>query len=424
MTNFQYKELPAGLTQDMLLDIGRTHGTPAYIYTTGAIEKQYRHFNDTFARLLPADRQPMICYACKANSHLSVLNYLRHLGSSLEVVSGGELQRAIKAGFEGKQIIFTGVGKTEAEIELGLKHEIFQFNAESVEEIFKINEVAARIGRTAPIVLRYNPDVSGGGHDKISTGRERDKFGLGRSGILKAFETVKDLPHINLCGLSVHIGSQVFTVESFEQAFAKFPKLVEELRGAGHKIERLDIGGGFPIRYQDENLLDLARYAEWVRDIILPLNTHIAVEPGRYMVGNAGLLLTKVLYVKETQTVDFVIIDAAMNDLIRPTLYEAYHHIQPLSTDKEVETAKPRNIVGPICESGDTFAHHRALPDVKPEEYLTILSTGAYGKCMASNYNTRGMAAEILVHNGEATLITPRQSVEELLEKEALLQFS
>ena len=266
-----------------------------------------------------------------------------------------------------------------------------------------------------------NPNVSGGGHDKISTGRTRDKFGISEESLYKAYQLAETLSHIEAVGISMHIGSQVSKVTTFKVAFEKLPTIVQNLRDQGHKVTRLDIGGGFPIIYKDEKLLDLNHYAEWVRDIILPLDTEIIMEPGRYLVGNSGVLLTQASYVKETATRKFLVLDAAMNDLIRPTLYEAYHGIEAVENRGNKETTY--DVVGPICETGDTFSKDRQLPEMKRGDLAVIKSAGAYGYCMASNYNTRGLPTEILAHEGTAHLIKPRQSVEEILEKETIPDF-
>jgi len=369
-------------------------------------------------KALPNDKQPMICYACKANSNMSVLSYIRSLGGSLEIVSEGELMRGLRAGFKGSQIVSTGVGKTDSEIKACLEANIHQFNVESLPELENINKIAGEIGMPATIVFRLNPNVSGGGHHKISTGRKRDKFGISIEGIYDAFKSAEAMEHINPVGLSVHIGSQVCTVESFKTAFEKMPEVVATLRENGHTISRLDIGGGFPIIYKDEKLLDLDRYAEWVNDIIAPLNTEIILEPGRYLVGNAGVILTRVEYVKKTSSTEFLVLDTAMNDLIRPTLYEAYHGIEAVKNRENKITTY--DVVGPICETGDTFTRGRDLPEMKRGDLAVINSAGAYGYCMSSNYNTRPMLPEIFVMDGEAHLVTPRQTYADILDRESI----
>lgn len=418
MSGFHYKEGVMHADNISLNDIANQYGTPAYVYSAEHIAYQYHALADAMKRALPAGSSAMLCYACKANSNLAILSHLRKMGSGLEVVSGGELQRGLKAGFDPQKIVFTGVGKTRAEIELALNSKIKQFNVESLPELHAIQAVAESIGKTATVVFRLNPDVSGGGHHKISTGRKRDKFGISHAALLDAFAQAKGMTHVNAVGLSMHIGSQVFDVNKFREAFEKLPDVVNELRGLGHTVERLDIGGGFPIQYNNESLLDLDAYAQWVADFVAPLGTEIILEPGRYLVGNGGVLLSEVLYVKETQDRSFLVIDAAMNDLIRPTLYEAYHGIAPVR--QGANDMKQYDVVGPICETGDTFSSGRELPESKQGDLVVIQSAGAYGMSMASNYNTRGILPEILVMDGKAHLIRRRQSVEDILAYESI----
>lgn len=418
-----YEEIKNELHVDgiPLSQIAAEHGTPAYIYSSDVIKSQYDALKGAMKRALPADRQPKLCYACKANSNVAILSFLRSLGSALEIVSEGELKRGLMAGFDPQDIVSTGVGKTDSEIKACLKAGIHQFNVESLPELENINEIAGEINIPATVVFRFNPNVSGGGHHKISTGRKRDKFGIGIDSIYDIFKTAEEMENINPVGLSMHIGSQVFEVEAFEKAFIKIPDVVHQLRKNGHTITRLDIGGGFPIIYNDEKLLDLDHYAQWVRDIILPLDTEIIMEPGRYLVGNAGVILTKIEYVKETSETDFLVLDTAMNDLIRPTLYDAYHGIEPVKNRDA--TIKEYDVVGPICETGDTFTRGRKLPEMHRDDLAVIKSTGAYGFCMASNYNTRPMPPEILVHDKKAHVITPRQTYDDLLSREIIPDF-
>lgn len=404
-----------------LTQIAKEFGTPTYVYSASAIKSQYDALSNAMKRALPKDRQPLLCYACKANSNVAILSYLQSLGCSLEIVSEGELFRGLKAGFKANQIVSTGVGKQRSEIISCLKAGIHQFNVESFPELEHINKIAGEIGKIATVVFRLNPNVSGGGHHKISTGKARDKFGISEESLYGAYQLASEMKNIEPVGISIHIGSQVFTVESFKTAFEKLPTIVKNLREQGHKVTRLDIGGGFPIIYKDEKLLDLDNYAEWVRDIILPLDTEIIMEPGRYLVGNAGVLLTEVLYVKETHEQDFLVLDAAMNDLIRPTLYDAYHGIEPV----ENRDAPHHNydVVGPICESGDTFTKDRNLPEMKQGDLAVIKSAGAYGFCMSSNYNTRAMPAEVFVHDGKSFEIRKRADIKEIIDLDIIPNF-
>lgn len=401
-----------------LADIAKEYGTPAYVYAASSIRDQYEKLAGAMRKALPKDRQPMLCYACKANSNVAILSLLRTLGSGLEIVSEGELHRGLKAGFDADKIVSTGVGKQSSEIAACLNAGIHQFNVESLPELEHIQEIASGMDKTATVVFRLNPDVTGGGHHKISTGRKRDKFGLSHDRILEGFATAKEMSHVEAVGLSMHIGSQVFTVETFKDAFEKLPDTVAELRSAGHMISRLDIGGGFPIVYDDEKLLDLDAYAQWVNDIVVPLETEIIMEPGRYLVGNSGVLLTEVLHVKDTMDQKFLVLDAAMNDLIRPTLYEAYHGIEPVKNRDA--TVQIYDVVGPICETGDTFSTGRRLPSMHEGDLAVIKSAGAYGFCMASNYNTRPLPPEILVDGDKVELIRPRQSYDDIINLETI----
>jgi diaminopimelate decarboxylase len=400
-----------------LAKIAAEVGTPAYVYSTHVISDQFAKLKGAMEKALPKNRQPLLCFACKANSNVAVLKLLRELGSGLEIVSEGELLRGIKAGFDGSKIVSTGVGKQKSEIAACLKAGILQFNVESLPELEQINAVAGEMGMKAKVAFRLNPDVSGGGHHKISTGRKRDKFGMGVEMMNEAYAMAERLPNTEAVGLSMHIGSQVFEVEKFREAFARIPQVVKDLRSNGHKVSTLDIGGGFPIRYRDDqHLLDLDSYAQWVNDIIVPLDTQIIMEPGRYLVGNAGVILTEVLYVKETQDRKFLIIDAAMNDLIRPAMYDAYHGIEPVASRNAPWATY--DVVGPVCETGDTFTTERELPAMKQGDLAVILSAGAYGASMASNYNTRPLAPEILVASGEYKVIRKRQTYEEIINRD------
>lgn len=401
-----------------LPEIAHTYGTPSYVYSASIIRKQYTALQETMQKILPADRQPLLCYACKANANIAILKLLNTLGSGLEIVSEGELYRGIQAGFEGHKIISTSFGKNEDEIKACLTADILQFNIESPDELMHINTFAGEMNKSASVLFRLNPDIQGGGHNKISTGRKKDKFGNSAERILELYKTAQEMDHVIPIGLSIHIGSQVSTVESFKPAFEKLADLVLKLREQGATVTHLDIGGGFPIVYKDESLLDLTAYAQWVRDIIVPLDTEIQMEPGRYMVGNAGILLTRALYIKQTQVKNFLVLDAAMNDLIRPTLYEAWHGIQPVTHFDRPH--KLYDVVGPICESGDIFASDRTLPEMKENDLVIIQSAGAYGFSMASNYNSRPLLAEIMVNGDNVAIIRKRQSLQDLVHGETI----
>lgn len=416
MSGFAYKNGVLQAEGVPLPSIAQAYGTPSYVYSAATIRRQYAALSGALQKALPANRQPLLCYACKANGNLAILSLLQSLGCGLEIVSEGELFRGLRAGFDPARMITTSYGKTRAEVEAYLSAGIHQINIESAPELEMVNAVAGQMGRTASIVFRLNPDIAGGGHSKISTGRKGDKFGLGEEEIMALFEAAKTMKHVEALGLAVHIGSQVFTVEAFKPAFEKMAGMVKTLRAAGHTVTRLDIGGGFPVVYQDEKLLDLQDYANWVRDIILPLDTEIQMEPGRYLVANAGVLLSRVSYVKKVGGKEFLVLDAGMNDLIRPTLYEAYHGISPVENPER--PAKPYDVVGPVCESGDLFAKNRNLPEMHDGELVVLETAGAYGFAMASNYNSRPLPAEVLVEGETHTLIRRRQSLEDLIAGE------
>lgn len=401
-----------------LADIAAEVGTPAYIYSAHVISEQFAKLKGAMEKAIPKNRQPLLCFACKANSNVAVIRHLREMGSGLEIVSEGELIRALRAGFDPKKIVSTGVGKQKSEIAACLKAGILQFNVESIPELERINEVAGEVGIKAPVAFRLNPDIGGGGHEKITTGRKTDKFGIVADMMEEAYSLAEQLPHTEPVGLHMHIGAQVFQVERFKDAFEKLREVVLDLRKNGHQITRLDIGGGFPIVYKDEQLLDLDYYARWVNEIIVPLDTEIVMEPGRFLVGNAGVLLSEVLFVKKTPAKDFLIIDAAMNDLIRPALYDSYHGIEPVRNGNAPWTKY--DVVGPVCESGDTFTKDRDLPQMKPGDMVVIRSAGAYGASMASNYNTRPLAPEVMVKDGSYRIIRKRQTLEELVDRDII----
>lgn len=402
-----------------LSDIAREVGTPAYVYSTSEIVSQFTALKDALARHVPADRQPLLCYACKANTNIAILKILNELGSGLEIVSEGELAKGLAAGFTGERIISTSYGKLPGEIRACLAANIKQLNIESMQELETVNRIAGEMGVRANVLFRLNPNVSGGGHHKISTGRKRDKFGQGPEKIFECYQMATDMAHIDPIGLSVHIGSQVTQVEAFEPAYKKLAEMTHALRERGYTVSSIDIGGGFPVQYQDSDpLLDLDQFARWVNDIIVPLGTDIQLEPGRYLIANAGVLLSEVVYVKETQERNFLVLDAAMNDLIRPTLYEAYHGIEPAKN--RTRTAIQYDVVGPVCESGDTFAEERMIPEMRTGEIAAIRSAGAYGSVMASNYNTRPLAPEIIIDGDRFAVIRERQTIQDIIEKESI----
>lgn len=393
-------------------------GTPAYVYSTAALTDRYRSLADAFAGL-----PVLIAYAMKANSNLAVLRHFGALGAGADVVSGGELQLALKAGIAPSKIIFAGVGKTREEMTLALKAGntgIAQFNVESEPELQVLSEVAAGLGLRAPVAIRINPDIDAKTHKKITTGKAENKFGISWRRAQEVYAEAAALPGIDVVGVHVHIGSQLTDIAPYEPTFVRVAELVAALRVAGHDIRRVDLGGGLGIRYNDETPPDPAGYAALVRKHIAPLGCDIALEPGRYLVGNAGLLLTRVTYLKPADKKTFLILDAGMNDLIRPAMYEAYHGVVPVKEPESGAEAAPVDIVGPVCETGDTFAEDRPMPPVVQGDLLAILSAGAYSAAMASTYNARPLAPEVLVHGDRFAITRRRPNIEDMTALETL----
>jgi diaminopimelate decarboxylase len=395
-------------------------GTPLYVYSQRTLAD---HFEKLDRALAPLDH--WICFAMKANSNLSVLRTLANLGSAFDVVSAGELQRVIAAGGDPRKSVFAGVAKTEAEIEFALRQNVYSFNAESEPELQRINKIAARLKKIAPVAVRVNPNVAAKTHAKITTGTYENKFGVAFEQIEGVYARASRLKNLRLRGLQMHIGSQITETVPFEQAVKKIQPLVQRL-AAKYQLEFLSIGGGLGIVYQPaltsgteswwkspaaKNILTPAKYAARLLPLLQPLGLRILIEPGRFICGNAGILVTRVEYLKRTGHKNFVIVDAAMNDLIRPAFYDAYHEIVPL-TQKTGATLKA-DVVGGICESGDYFARDRVLPKVVEGDYLALLSAGAYSFAMASNYNTRPFAAEVMVNRKDFAVVRTRQGVSE-----------
>lgn len=417
-SGFSYKNNILHCSEVPVDTLADQFSTPSYVYSGDAIKAQIKSLQEAFARYLPEARQPRFCYACKANSNIHVLSLIREAGADLEIVSQGELVRGLKAGFRADQIVSTGVGKTAEEIKACLEAGIHQLNVESLEELRAIAEIAESMGKVAPVVFRLNPDIAAGGDDKIMTGRTRDKFGIGPDRILEAFDLAATMPSVNALGLSMHIGSQIHEIWLYRQAYAKLGDIVKTLRGSGHTIERLDIGGGFGICYQNETPLDPAEIAKAVRDLIEPLGTQILMEPGRFITGNSGIILSKILYIKKTADKNFLILDQAMNDLMRPSLYDAWHGLVPVVQGEGKQEMVSYDIVGPVCETGDTFARERLLPELQEGDLVAILGAGAYAASMASNYNTRPLLAEILVNGSAVKQVRKRQSYDDILKLE------
>ena len=408
--------------------LAKKFGTPFYVYSQSTLT---HHFAKLDNALAPLDH--LVCYAVKANSNLSILRVLANLGGGFDVVSSGELQRVIAAGGDPRRCVFAGVGKTEAEIEYALRQGIYSFNVESEPEIARINRVAARLKKRAPIAVRVNPNISAHTHAKITTGTYENKFGIQFEDVAAVYARAAKLKNIWLRGVQMHIGSQLTEVAPYEQAVSKVTPLVKEL-AARYGLEFFSPGGGLGIVYNPalasgaaawwsspaaQGILTTASYAASLLPLLQPLGLKILIEPGRFIVGNAGILVTRVEYVKRTGQKNFVIVDAAMNDLIRPAFYDAYHEIVPLT--KRGTARLSSDVVGPICESGDFFCKDRPLPKVGEGDYLALLSAGAYGFVMASNYNTRPLVPEILVHGRQFAAARERQPVKEIWSGEKVV---
>jgi len=428
MHHFQVKKGELYAEDVPLSKLADTYGTPLYVYSATTITD---HFDRLTAALAPLDH--LICYALKANSNLAVLNLLAKRGSGFDLVSGGELTRVLEAGGKPTRCSFAGVGKTRDEIEQALAERVYVFNVESIAELEFINQIAGEMKKCAPVAIRVNPNVDASTHSKITTGTYENKFGIAFEEIGPLYARAARMKNLRLLGVQTHIGSQITEVKPFVQAIKKMVPLVTELK-ARHKIEFFDIGGGLGIVYdpalasatpdwwkkQKVKPLTPALYGEKIVPLLKPLGLRILVEPGRFMVGNAGVLVTEVLYVKKTGKKTFVIVDAAMNDLIRPAFYESYHEIVPLKQKRNTGKLVSTDLVGPICESGDTFAKDRPLPAQKAGDRLALLSAGAYGFVMASNYNTRPRAAEVMVDGTKHRVVRKRETVEDLLRGESI----
>jgi len=390
-------------------------GTPFYVYSAAAFTAVFRRF---VAAFLP--QRPLICYAVKANSNLAVLRLLAGFGAGADVVSEGELRRALVAGVPPQRIVFSGVGKTRAELNAALTAEIHQINVESVPELRRLSEIASAQGRTASVAIRVNPDVDPHTHAKISTGLKENKFGIDLDDAVTAYRLASALPGIVPVGVAVHIGSQLVDLEPYRRAFLRIAELVRKLRAIGFAVGRVDLGGGIGIRYRREEPLEPASYARLVRETFGSLDLETAIEPGRALAGEAGLLIARVVHVKQGATKRFVILDAAMNDLIRPALYEAWHEIIPVQRPESGAPLAPADVVGPVCETTDTFAVDRYLPPLADNDLVAFTAAGAYGAVMSSTYNSRLLVPEVLVAGDRFAVIRRRPSYDDMLSLDAI----
>lgn len=391
-------------------------GTPFYCYSTATLERHYRVFAEAFT-----GTPTLVCYSVKANSNQAVIATLARLGAGADIVSGGELMRALAAGVPADRIVFSGLGKTKEEMAAALKAGILCFNVESEPELAALSEVATSLGREAPVSVRVNPDIDAKTHKKIATGKAENKFGIPIARAREVYATAAKLPGLRIAGVDMHIGSQITELAPFDNAAALLAELARELLREGHKIEHIDLGGGLGIPYRpdDPEPPPPSAYAETILRHTRRLGLKHIFEIGRMIVGNAGILVTRVLYVKRGEAKTFVVVDAAMNDLIRPTLYEAYHHIRPVRAPVAGEKIVA-DVVGPVCESGDFFAHDRRLPACKEGDLLAIMTAGAYGAAQASTYNTRPLVPEVLVRGKEFALVRPRFTAEAIIALDRL----
>ncbi|HZW24270.1 MAG TPA: diaminopimelate decarboxylase [Gallionella sp.] len=412
-THFQYRNDALCVEQVPLADIAAQFGTPCYVYSRAALTEGYRQFSDALQ-----GREHLICYAVKANSNLAVLNVFARLGAGFDIVSGGELQRVLAAGGDAGKVVFSGVGKSVAEMRMALEAGILCFNVESAPELERLNEVAGSMGKVAPISLRVNPNVDAKTHPYISTGLKQNKFGVAYDEAVALYRRARDLPHLRITGMDCHIGSQLTEVSPFIAAVEKVLALADALAAEGIRFEHLDLGGGLGIRYNDETPPAIADYVAALLDALQGRTEKLILEPGRVLVGNAGALLTRIEYLKHGEEKNFAIVDAAMNDLMRPALYDAYHEILPVQ--RENHPVQTYDVVGPICETGDFIGRSREL-SVAPQALLAVLSAGSYGMSMSSNYNTRPRAAEVMVDCNSMRLVRERETVAQLFAGERTL---
>ena len=413
---FEYKNHQLQCEGIPIREIAEKVGTPFYLYSYHTLVRHFTVFDDAFKGI-----PHIICYSAKANSNLALLRLFINLGGGVDVVSGGELYRALKGGAAPQKIVFSGVGKREDEIEYALKTGILMFNVESFQELQVINEVAGRIGKKAPIAIRVNPDIDPKTHPYISTGLKQNKFGIDVLRAPMAYRLASQLPNLKIVGIDCHIGSQLVEVEPIIEALRKLKELVENLRKKGMEIQYLDLGGGLGITYEDEEPPHPIEYASTILEEIRGFGCTLILEPGRVIVGNAGILVSKVLYTKENEEKRFVIVDAGMNDLVRPSYYGSYHQILPVKEETREEIVA--DVVGPLCESSDFLAKGRKIPNLLSGELIAIMSAGAYGFSMSTNYNSRPRVAEVLVRDDQMFVIRQREGYEDLIRGEKIPDF-
>ena len=415
MDHFNYRNGQLYAEDVSVAEIAESVGTPFYVYSTATLVRHFQLFDDALKGM-----DHCICYAMKAASNQAILKTLGNLGAGMDVVSGGEYRRAISAGIPPEKVVFSGVGKTLEEITLALQNGIRQFNVESDSELEKISSIASSMDKIAPIAIRINPDVDAKTHEKIATGKAENKFGIPLSRAREVYYKASQLPGISIMGIDLHIGSQLTELEPFKKAYQKLADLTHILRQDGHKIKRLDLGGGLGIPYEKNKSAPPlpAEYGKMVSEVLGHLDCEIEIEPGRLIVGNAGILVSSVLGVKNGGNRNFLILDAAMNDLIRPAMYDAYHDIIPVKQTNSPEAVY--DVVGPVCETGDTFAKKRKMPELSESDLVAFRSAGAYGAVMSSEYNTRPLIPEVMVNKNEFSIIRKRPSYEEIIDRDII----
>jgi diaminopimelate decarboxylase len=417
MDHFLYRDGTLHAEDVSVAEIAATVGTPFYCYSTATLTRHYRLFEEALSPL-----PHLVCFSIKSLSNIAVLKTLANLGAGMDVVSGGEYRRARAAGVPGDRIVFSGVGKTREEMRLTLEGGIRQYNVESEPELHALSEVATSLGLVAPITIRVNPDVDARTHEKISTGKKENKFGIPIDRASAVYAEAAALPGIDVVGIDVHIGSQLTELEPFEQAYLKVADLTRRLRAEGHDIRRLDLGGGLGIPYERSNSAPPlpVEYGALIKQCVGDLGCEVQIEPGRLISGNAGILVAQVIYVKNGEERDFLILDAAMNDLVRPSMYGAHHDIVPVVEPAPATPAQPYDVVGPVCETGDTFAKARPLAPVAAGDLVAFRSAGAYGAVMASEYNSRPLIPEVLVNGDQFAVIRARPTFDEMLSRDTI----
>ena len=416
MHHFHYRDNELYCEDVPIQKIAAEVGTPLYLYSHATLKRHFIIFNEAFEGI---DR--LVCYSAKANTNLALLKLFANLGGGLDIVSGGELYRGLKAGFSPDRIVYSGVGKRVDEIDYALNTDIMMFNVESLEELAVINQRAGLLAKQAPVAIRVNPDVDPGTHPYISTGLEKNKFGIDTKTAIEGYKAAGRLENIDVVGIDCHIGSQITEAKPFEDALKSLERLITELKSLGIKIKYLDMGGGLGITYDAESPPHPREYARAIIDSLKGIDLQLILEPGRVIVGNAGTLITRVLYRKTAPVKEFVITDAGMNDLMRPSLYKAFHAIQPVV--KTVHAPIKADVVGPICESGDFLAVDREIPDVKQGDLLAVMSAGAYGFTMSSNYCSRLRVPEVMVAEDRFYVVRARQTYEDLVAGETIPPF-